>query len=149
MKRPVCQADIMPQDGYAPVLFTVDRADRALVLVRRIVSDVVDGYRRLMDLQEEIEIARADSAERQRAQEELAHLVIRLQTCLEELEDVGVELRDFSRGVVDFPCLIDGRVAYLCWELGEPTVAYWHELGEGFAERQPVPAKAEHLAARP
>ncbi|MCH7579474.1 MAG: DUF2203 family protein, partial [Chloroflexi bacterium] len=27
---------------------------------------------------------------------------------------------------------------YLCWKLGEDTIAYWHELDTGFASRQPL-----------
>jgi hypothetical protein len=37
---------------------------------------------------------------------------------------------------VDFPALLDGREVYLCWVVGEPEVAHWHELEAGFAGRR-------------
>ncbi|HEX3328180.1 MAG TPA: DUF2203 domain-containing protein [Actinomycetota bacterium] len=50
----------------------------------------------------------------------------------------NVELRDVSTGLVDFPTVIQGQDAYLCWRLGEPEVAYWHFAGDGFAGRTPL-----------
>ncbi len=47
-------------------------------------------------------------------------------------------LRDIDRGLVDFPALVDGREIYLCWELGEDEVAYWHELESGYGGRLPL-----------
>ena len=47
---------------------------------------------------------------------------------LETVERSGIVLRDIDRGLVDFPALLDGREVYLCWELGEDDVGYWHDL---------------------
>ena len=54
----------------------------------------------------------------------------------QELKNLGIELKDYYTGLIDFPCWMDGREVYLCWRLGEPEVAYWHELEAGFAGRQ-------------
>ncbi len=124
----------------AGVCFTPEQANKALVLVRRIVADIVTGYRRLIDLQEIIEAAQ-HNATRDRcdaARKELIRMVERLQSCLEELDDVGVELRDWALGVVSFPSRFDGRDICLNWQHGEPTVAYWHEVDENFGNRQPL-----------
>ncbi|MBX5492055.1 MAG: DUF2203 domain-containing protein [Chloroflexi bacterium] len=51
---------------------------------------------------------------------------------------LGVELKDIETGLVDFPSWREGRVVYLCWRLGEPTIAWWHEVDAGFAGRQPL-----------
>jgi hypothetical protein len=53
-----------------------------------------------------------------------------------ELKALGVELKDYFTGLIDFPSLMDGRPVYLCWRLGEPEVAHWHELEAGVAGRQ-------------
>ena len=53
-----------------------------------------------------------------------------------ELQQLGVELKDYFTGLIDFPCWMDGREVYLCWRLGEPEVGHWHELDDGFAGRQ-------------
>jgi hypothetical protein len=57
---------------------------------------------------------------------------------LETVEQAGLVLRDIDRGLVDFPALVDGREIYLCWELGEDEVAYWHELEGGYGGREPL-----------
>ncbi len=57
---------------------------------------------------------------------------------LVELQDAGIMLRDLDRGLVDFPALRNGREVYLCWEVGEDRVGFWHELDTGFAARRPL-----------
>jgi hypothetical protein len=56
-----------------------------------------------------------------------------------ELHADGVQLKDHSWGLVDFPCMLDGRIVLLCWQLGEPEqIEWWHEIEAGFAGRQPL-----------
>jgi hypothetical protein len=56
-----------------------------------------------------------------------------------ELHDMGVELKDHSRGLIDFPSLKADRVIYLCWQEGDgDKLAWWHEIDAGFAGRQPL-----------
>ena len=55
-----------------------------------------------------------------------------------ELVELGIELKDPNIGLIDFPTLVDGREAYLCWKLGEPEVGFWHELAAGVQGRQSV-----------
>jgi len=57
---------------------------------------------------------------------------------LETIERAGIVLRDIDRGLVDFPALLDGREVYLCWELGEEDVAYWHDMDAGYGGREPL-----------
>jgi hypothetical protein len=57
---------------------------------------------------------------------------------LETIEQSGIVLRDIDRGLVDFPAMLDGREIYLCWELGEDDVGYWHELETGYGGREPL-----------
>jgi len=117
--------------------FSAAEANRALVLVRRIVTDIVMGYARLMDVQELAEASHGRSW-RDTAQVELTAIAQRLQQYAGELDDVGVELKDWSMGIVDFPTFIDGHEAYLCWRLGEDRVEYWHRLDEESDQRAPL-----------
>ncbi len=56
-----------------------------------------------------------------------------------ELHDQGIELKDYTRGLIDFPSLLDDRVVYLCWQMGEPMqLRWWHEIDAGFAGRTPL-----------
>jgi hypothetical protein len=62
----------------------------------------------------------------------------RLSVLLDELADVGCELKDFQTGLIDFIGRHQNRDVYLCWKLGEAQIGYWHELDAGFAGRQPI-----------
>ncbi len=56
-----------------------------------------------------------------------------------ELFQLGIQLKDYSRGLIDFPCLRDERVVLLCWQLSETDkIEWWHEEAEGFAGRKPL-----------
>ena len=56
-----------------------------------------------------------------------------------ELHEMGVELKDHTRGLIDFPSLRGDRVILLCWQLGEgDEIEWWHETDAGFAGRQPI-----------
>ena len=57
---------------------------------------------------------------------------------VEELQALGVLVKDLDRGLVDFPALRDGEEVLLCWQVGEREIAYWHGLEEGFAGRKPL-----------
>jgi hypothetical protein len=58
---------------------------------------------------------------------------------VEELQELGLLVKDLDRGLVDFPALRDGEEVLLCWQVGEDEVAFWHGLEEGFAGRKPLP----------
>jgi hypothetical protein len=133
--------------------FTVAAANRMLPLVRMIVSDIVELYRDLRERRERIDAmqrgrsrvaARAGDPYREEAeqvQRELQKDEARLQSFVEELRELGVELKDPEAGLVDFPTSMDGRAAYLCWKLGEAEVGYWHAQETGFAGRQPLSSR--------
>ena len=56
-----------------------------------------------------------------------------------EFHELGIELKDYSRGLIDFPSMRDGRIVLLCWQLGEAEqIEWWHEIEAGFAGRQPI-----------
>ena len=56
-----------------------------------------------------------------------------------DLHSMGVQLKDYSRGLVDFPSMRDDRVVLLCWQIGEgDEIEWWHDTEAGFAGRQPL-----------
>jgi hypothetical protein len=65
-------------------------------------------------------------------------VLARVAELIERLQGWDVELKDIATGLVDFPTVMHGRDAYLCWRLGEPEVAYWHFREDGFQGRQPL-----------
>jgi hypothetical protein len=56
--------------------------------------------------------------------------------CVEELQALGVVVKDLDEGLVDFPALRGGEEVLLCWHVGEDEVAFWHGPDEGFAGRK-------------
>lgn len=54
-----------------------------------------------------------------------------------EIADAGVQLKDYERGLIDFPSMRGDRIVLLCWQLGEPDEILWfHDMDAGFAGRQ-------------
>ena len=66
---------------------------------------------------------------------------IKLGSYIDELNKLGVELKGPLDGLCDFYSILDGREVYLCWRLGEPEVAHWHELNAGIIGRRPLAAE--------
>lgn len=62
----------------------------------------------------------------------------RLDALLHRLSDLGVEVKDLTIGLVDFIALREGREVCLCWQYGETSIQFWHEMDAGFAGRQPI-----------
>ena len=125
-------------------LFTVESANRTLPLVRKIVADIVKNYATWEEHVQELEVlnagARSDETDLRtvRLEYEIARLAADVQGCLRELAALGVEFKGYDTGLVDFPSEMGDRRVYLCWRLGEPAVAHWHEIDAGFAGRQPL-----------
>jgi hypothetical protein len=69
-------------------------------------------------------------------------LVTELDTVVHDIEESGAELKDVQLGLVDFPARINGEVVYLCWQFGEPEVAFWHRMADGFAGRRALPGSS-------
>jgi len=117
--------------------FTLAQANKPLPLVSRIVSDIVAAHTAATTLQLRLETLKT-SREQNKAEKELEEKLDRLQNLVDELGEVGCELKDYQSGLVDFTGRHQGRDVCLCWKLGEGTVGYWHELQTGFAGRKPV-----------
>ena len=54
------------------------------------------------------------------------------------LQEAGIVVRDIDRGLIDFPTIRDGEEVYLCWELGEDSIDWWHDVEDGYRGRQPL-----------
>jgi len=78
-----------------------------------------------------------------KAQQELQGTAQKINKLIEQVNDMGCELKDVDMGLIDFRTDMGGREAYLCWKLGEEHVAFWHELDAGFAGRQPLEAQGD------
>jgi hypothetical protein len=59
-----------------------------------------------------------------------------MQGILAEFQRRRIFIKDLSRGLVDFPAIIGGREAFLCWEQEEEDIEFWHDLDTGFGGRE-------------
>jgi len=128
--------------------YSIAEANATLPLLRVILRDITtlatemrDRYQRLTQMQKTGSIDQAHA-------EEVQHLVQQFEQGQEQMSEyeaelvkLGVELKDYYSGLVDFRHLKDGREVYLCWKLGEPSIEHWHELDAGFAGRQKLIAE--------
>lgn len=62
--------------------------------------------------------------------------MLQLNTQLRRLQEMGIQIKDFERGLLDFPHLRDGREVFLCWELDEDDIEFWHDIDAGYAGRE-------------
>jgi hypothetical protein len=69
---------------------------------------------------------------------EVGEAFLEVRRILEGLTDGGIVVRDVDRGLIDFPSIRDGREVYLCWELDEDDVAFWHDIEAGYGGREPL-----------
>jgi hypothetical protein len=124
-------------------IFTVQEANALLPNVRTIVGKIQRSHRKLSHHREDAKKA-AEAAERAGGGGfpdgvGYAAVLTELTVQIAELEALGVQLKDFERGLVDFPSLRDGRVVLLCWQLGEgDELEWWHDVDAGFAGRTPL-----------
>jgi hypothetical protein len=126
-------------------LFTLPEAIELLPVVRRIIEEARTAMNELDTARAVLEAVLAlasgnghprDDVEQARKATEQAGSA--LEARMAELDGLGVELKGVEEGLVDFPCVRDGRIVYLCWRFPEETISWWHEIDAGFAGRQPL-----------
>ena len=123
-------------------LFTVEEANALLPTVRGIVRRIQRAYARVSAAQEQARLAAAGAAQGgggMEGGEAYLESLSELAEASGELEGLGVQLKDYARGLIDFPTTREGRVVLLCWQMGEgDELEWWHDLEAGFAGRQPL-----------
>ena len=123
-------------------IFTIQEANALLPSVRVILARIQRAHRRLSKYREEARKA-AEAAEQGGGGiadgVTYALVLTEMTSQMSELDTLGVQLKDFERGLIDFPSLRDGRVVLLCWQMGEgDELEWWHDVDAGFAGRTPL-----------
>ena len=123
-------------------IFSVEEANALLPTVRGIVARIQRAHKRLTAYQAAARHAAEGAELGGGGMPDGPHylsLLFALSGSTGELETLGVQLKDYARGLIDFPSLRDGRVVLLCWQLGEgDQIEWWHDVEAGFAGRQPL-----------
>lgn len=129
-------------------LFTVSEAQRLVPQLRGLVASLLHLQREKAGAERELTnisqrimftgglLPRRDrlfewKTLRERAQQQIHGTI-------EQIKQLGCEVKDVEEGLVDFPTLYRGQRVYLCWRLGEQSIMFWHSIAEGFAGRKPI-----------
>jgi len=65
-----------------------------------------------------------------------------------EITATGVQVKDLDIGLLDFPCIVEGKIVLLCWKLGEQAITHWHGVDEGFAGRKRIDPRIANAPGR-
>jgi hypothetical protein len=123
-------------------LFNVEEANALIPTVKPILLDIQRLHAHLLSFQGAAQQA-AEGAERggggMAGSKQYVKVLLGLAKRTGELDALGIQLKDYSRGLIDFPAMREGRVVLLCWQLGEAEkISFWHDVDAGFAGRQPL-----------
>jgi hypothetical protein len=122
-------------------LFTQDQATELIRVVEPLLLELQEAFKEVVRLRDERAILRPDSLRAQQLGAELNFVVRSAQVTKQELDHLGVLVKDVEHGVVDFPSTVAGEVVYLCWEQGEHAITHYHALNQEVSARQPLPQR--------
>jgi hypothetical protein len=113
--------------------FTPKEANQSLGLVKKIVAEIIAKAQEARSL-----MVIPDITPQREAQ--LVDIDQRIKALMAQLEDIGCYYKDwnFEIGLVDFPAIIHGQEALLCWRSDEEQVEWFHGYEDGYAGRRPI-----------
>ncbi len=132
-------------------VFTVSEAQTLLPVLEGLLREAQRSYKRVNSLDAEMQALNQRiflsggmhvdvvSAARRRGEREKA--VEATKETIAEIDAIGVQVQSLEDGLLDFPCQIGGQTVLLCWKIGEPGIAHWHGLEDGFEARKPLDSR--------
>ncbi|MDQ3179134.1 MAG: DUF2203 domain-containing protein [Acidobacteriota bacterium] len=122
-------------------LFTIEEANDILPVIRPKLQRIKTLYALIESFRESAKSA-ANSAQfggGMKGGSQYVKLLYEVGKLTTEFHELGIQLKDYSRGLIDFPTMRGGQVVLLCWQLGEgDEIQWWHEIEAGFIGRQPL-----------
>ena len=134
----------MDAESHYPRLFTVNEANELLPTLRPLVEQILDNIRRLKSVGEtvirnrQLDPDSPDLMEKLHQDAEIARLIGQVKGWVEEINACGCMCKGVEQGLIDFPCMLGTEVVFLCWQIGESSVGFWHRIEDGFAGRKPL-----------
>jgi hypothetical protein len=128
--------------------FTLQEAQSLLPVLESLLRSAIDGKKLIEAVDHELQelahqvflkggmLVNVVGMARRKAEREKA--IQRVKDAIAEIDATGVQVKDLDVGLLDFPCVVEGRTVLLCWKLGEKGVTHWHTPSEGFAGRKPI-----------
>jgi hypothetical protein len=123
-------------------LFTPTEANDLIPVVRPILEKIKAAHAEIARFREQANAAASAAQSGGGGMEggsRYVKLLYELGKLTLEIDNLGVQLKDYTRGLIDFPSWREGHVVLLCWQLGEgDEIEWWHEVEAGFSGRQPL-----------
>jgi hypothetical protein len=128
--------------------FTLDEAQSLLPILESLLRRAIEGKTSAGQVEAELQmlsqniflaggmmvdvaaVARKRMAQRTSIQQ--------AQDAVQEIDSIGVQVKDLDKGLLDFPCQVGEETVLLCWQLGEEKIDFWHTMEAGFQGRQPL-----------
>jgi hypothetical protein len=128
--------------------FTLEEAQSMLPLVESLLNRAIENKQAAEAIDAELTaLARrihaaggmmVDVAKVAARRTELEKHIQRARETVQEIDEIGVQIKDLDTGLLDFPCRVDDEVVLLCWKSGETAIEHWHTVESGFQGRQPI-----------
>ena len=122
-------------------IFTLDEANAILPEVSQKLLSIQRLYARIAGMRESARAAAAASefGGGMAGGTGYVNTLYKVGKLTTEINEIGIELKDYSRGLIDFPTMRGGHLVLLCWQIGDgDEIEWWHETDDGFAGRQPL-----------
>lgn len=140
---------IEPKANFFEKYYTLEEAAGMLGAVR---TDLLKARRELRELRDSIILLKRmmtrtkiegntpGEEEKKALQEKVKTYEALVQSWAESFQERGIILRDFERGLIDFPYRSrkTGQEFLLCWHLEDEGLFYFHGVSEGFPGRKPI-----------
>ena len=139
--------------------FTLQEAQVLLPVLKSLLKQAIDGKKLIETIDTEfqelaqriflsggllVEIGKA--ALRRAEREKTAQ---RIKDAIAEIDATGVQVKDLDMGLLDFPCVVDGKTILLCWKMGEEKITHWHSTDEGYAGRKVIDESISKIKKKP
>ncbi len=121
-------------------LFTVGEANELLVEIIPKVESIQKLHKNIGRLKETVSAAAAGAklgGGGAKSASVYVNSLVEIGRLTTEVNDLGVQIKDYSRGLIDFPTMRGDRMVLLCWQIGEENkIEWWHDIESGFAGRK-------------
>ncbi|HZQ21056.1 MAG TPA: DUF2203 domain-containing protein [Terriglobales bacterium] len=131
--------------------FTLEEAQELLPVLESLLRRAIDGKKLIDSADAELQAVShrvflhggmsLDIVHLARRKAEREKTFQRVKDAMDEIDAIGVQVKDLDIGLLDFPCEVDGQTVLLCWKLGETAITHWHGVSEGFAGRKPIDSR--------
>ena len=127
--------------------FTPVKANRILPEVKVKFTNILMQRNSIMDLQAELNAVVNQDLSLESffiKKSQVNRAITEMYKDIEELEGLGILIKSFDEGLLDFPSKRFNEEVWLCWKIGEDKIKFWHGKNEGFMGRKPLSIKGTY-----